>query len=114
MTIKRPAMVARAATALKRRLDRRYALVDTVVRLTDEVADLRGEVAGLREAVSPICELGARFLGAEDPDELRRQMLEASRLAIHASNALESVLREEVKIWQALDAIQVAIRSDGS
>lgn len=83
----------RLTSFVKSRFDRRYALAEDVIEL--------------RSAVESIPK-GFRFVGNEDPDQLRIKLFEAHRLAVEASRAIETILQEEIRLWQAIDAMSEA------
>ena len=93
----------RAKLLARTRLDARYALAADVARLEQTLERQQAEIQRLRASTD--C-AGARFVGDENPHELRRRLFEARRLAVESATAIERLLQQEIMLWAALDSDQ--------
>ncbi|GAA0377147.1 hypothetical protein GCM10009530_29680 [Microbispora corallina] len=103
----------RLRRALWSRLDARYATkADHRQGIKDalwEVQMLRREVVALRDEVDRLRQsVKAPPKPAADP-----RVAEAHRLATEAAEALDSLLRTEVRLWQAIDDLSARVPAPG-
>lgn len=80
---------------LKDVLDRRYVPRDEIPGIIAS-ANIKGDTSD---------DPARAFIGDDDPDELRKRLYEAHRIAVEAAQAVETVLQQELLIWQAIDSI---------
>ncbi|MCT9931353.1 hypothetical protein N5079_14110 [Planotetraspora sp. A-T 1434] len=111
---------SRLRRAVRSRTDARYVtktdhrqdIKDTlweIQMLRREVVALRGEVDRLWQAVQTGSgRPSSAVKGGSDP-----RAAEAHRLATETAEALDTVLRNEVRIWQAIDGLSARLPGDG-
>lgn len=88
-------------------LDRRYVrhkqlneIVDAVMMLREQVDKLQSQVQALASRTGQ----GDLFIGSEDPNDMRRALFNAVRLADECSRAIEQLLQADILLRRDLDA----------
>jgi hypothetical protein len=89
-------------------LDRRYVRHKQLNEIADAVNMLREQLDQLQSQVQALASRtgqGDLFVGSEDPNEMRRALFNAVRLADECSRAIEQLLQSDILLRRDLDAV---------